>query len=106
MLLNAAFCHYAQWQANCQCLPGLLLCKAAVSLGVNLLSLINEFLDFCFCQTFKRLDFTLSSVHLLFLKALDWCEGMLLFFGVFFLKRSCGTNVRNVNIKVGQFLYL
>lgn len=75
MLMNAAFCHYAQWQAYCQCLPGLLLFKAAVGLGVNLLSLIKEFLAFCFCQPLKRIDFTLNGIHQLILKALDWCEG-------------------------------
>lgn len=72
MLMNAAFCHYAQLQANCQCLSELFLFKAAEGLGINLLSLINEFLVFCLCQIFKRVDFTLKVVHLFILKALDW----------------------------------
>lgn len=71
MLTNAAFCHYAQWQANCQCLSGLLLSKAAVGPGVNLLSLINEVLSFRLCQLFKRIYFTLTGVQLLILKAFD-----------------------------------
>lgn len=74
MPMNAAFCDYAQWQAKCQCLSGILLSKAAVGLGVNVLRLVNEFLSFRLCPPFKRLDFTINSVHLLILKALDWCE--------------------------------
>lgn len=78
--MNTAFSHYAQLQAYCQCLFKLLLSIAASGLGVNLLSLINEFLVFRLCPLFQRLNFPQNGDLCYFCSLISVKECFILFY--------------------------